>query len=162
MARGSYSLLQYLGFWLQLLSSYVVLNSLRPPWTAAHQASLSFTLSQSLLKLLSIESVMPSNHLLCHPLLLLPISLSQHQSLFHFSLQLVSLCRAQALGLQLQQLQRTGLVAPPHLGSSWARVQTQVLCIGRQISIHCTTKEVQEFNSFEQSFQYQKQEQKQD
>ena len=41
-------------------------------WTAAHQASLSITNSQSLLKLLSIESVMPSNHLiLCHPLLLL-------------------------------------------------------------------------------------------
>ena len=43
------------------------------PWTAAHQVSLSFTVSQSLLKLMSIESVMPSNHLiLCHPLLLLP------------------------------------------------------------------------------------------
>ena len=43
------------------------------PWTAAHQASLSFTSSQSLLKLMSIESVMPSNHyILCHPLLLLP------------------------------------------------------------------------------------------
>ena len=43
------------------------------PWTAAHQASLSITNSQSLLKLLSIESVMPSSHLiLCHPLLLLP------------------------------------------------------------------------------------------
>ena len=42
-------------------------------WTAAHQASLSSTNSQSLLKLISIESVMPSNHLiLCHPLLLLP------------------------------------------------------------------------------------------
>ena len=42
-------------------------------WTAAHQASLSFTISQSLFKLMSIESVMPSNHLiLCHPLLLLP------------------------------------------------------------------------------------------
>ena len=42
-------------------------------WTAAHQASLSFTVSQSLLKLMSIESVMPSNHLiLCCPLLLLP------------------------------------------------------------------------------------------
>ena len=40
-------------------------------WTAACQASLSFTISQSLLKLISIESVMPSNHLvLCHPLLL--------------------------------------------------------------------------------------------
>ena len=40
------------------------------PWTAARQASLSITNSQSLLKLISIESVMPSNHLiLCHPLL---------------------------------------------------------------------------------------------
>ena len=43
------------------------------PWTTACQASLSFTISQSLLKLMSIESVMPSNHLiLCRPLLLLP------------------------------------------------------------------------------------------
>ena len=41
------------------------------PWTAAHQASLSITISQSLSKLMSIELVMPSNHLiLCHPLLL--------------------------------------------------------------------------------------------
>ena len=43
------------------------------PWTAAHQASLSITNSQSLLKLMSIKLVMPSNHLiLCSPLLLLP------------------------------------------------------------------------------------------
>ena len=43
------------------------------PWTAACQASLSITNSQSLFKLMSIESVMPSNHLiLCQPLLLLP------------------------------------------------------------------------------------------
>ena len=43
------------------------------PWTAALQASLSFTISQSLLKLMSIESVMSSNHfILCHLLLLLP------------------------------------------------------------------------------------------
>ena len=42
------------------------------PWTVAHQASLSITNSRSLLKLMSIELVMPSNHLiLCHPLLLL-------------------------------------------------------------------------------------------
>ena len=57
----------------------VVVQSLRrvwlfaTPWTAAHQASLSCTISQSLLKLMSIESVMLSNHLvLCCPLLLLP------------------------------------------------------------------------------------------
>ena len=43
------------------------------PWTAAHQASLSITNSQSLPKPMSIESVMPPNHLiLCHPLLFLP------------------------------------------------------------------------------------------
>ena len=43
------------------------------PWTAAHQASLSISNSQSLPKLISIEFVMPSNHfILCHPLLLLP------------------------------------------------------------------------------------------
>ena len=43
------------------------------PWTAAHQASLSITSSWSLLKLMSIESVMPSNHLILYrPLLLLP------------------------------------------------------------------------------------------
>ena len=44
------------------------------PWTAAPQASLYITNSQSLLELMSIESVMPSNHLiLCHPFLLLPL-----------------------------------------------------------------------------------------
>ena len=48
-------------------------NSLQPPCTTAHQASLSITNTRSLLKLMSIESVMPSSHLiLCHSLLLLP------------------------------------------------------------------------------------------
>ena len=43
------------------------------PWTSAYQATLSFTISRSFLKLLSIESIMPSYHLiLCNPLLLLP------------------------------------------------------------------------------------------
>ena len=59
------------------------------PWTAAHQASLSITSSQSLLKLMSIESVMPSSHLiLCHLLLLLPsvfpsIKVFSNQSVLH-------------------------------------------------------------------------------
>ena len=49
-----------------------MLDSLRPPRTAAHQASLSFTISQSLLKLMAIESVMPSKHVIFYRLLLLP------------------------------------------------------------------------------------------
>ena len=59
------------------------------PWTAARQASLSMTNSWSLLKLTSIELVMPSNHLiLCHPLLLLPsvfpsIKVFSNESIFH-------------------------------------------------------------------------------
>ena len=56
-----------------LLFSCSVLSDSATPWIPACQASLSFTISQSLLKLMSIESVMPSNHLiLCHPLLILP------------------------------------------------------------------------------------------
>ena len=59
-----------------MISSVQLLSHVRlfvTPWTAARQASLSITNSRSLLKLMSIESVMPSNHLiLCRPLLLLP------------------------------------------------------------------------------------------
>ena len=75
-------------FCLTKLSPYVVVQLLShvrlfvTPRIAACQASLSFTISQSLLKLMSIESVMPSNHLiLCHPLLL-PSSI--FQGLFQF------------------------------------------------------------------------------
>jgi len=59
------------------------------PWTAACQASLSITNSQSLLKLMSIESAMPSNHLIfCRPLLLLPsifssIRVFSNESILH-------------------------------------------------------------------------------
>ena len=59
-----------------LFSSVQSLSHVRlfaTPWTAASQASLSITSSQSLLRLMSLESMIPSNHLvLCHPLLLLP------------------------------------------------------------------------------------------
>ena len=59
-------------FWISVqLLSRVWLFAI--PWIAARQASLSITISQSSLKLMSIESVMPSSHLiLCHPLFLLP------------------------------------------------------------------------------------------
>ena len=52
------------------------------PWTAARQASLSITNSQSLLKFLSIESVMPSNHLILSSPSPPTFNLSQHQDLF--------------------------------------------------------------------------------
>ena len=65
--------------WVQSLSRVWLFA---PPWTAAHQASLSITNSESLHKLMSIESVMPSNHLiLWYPLLLLP-SIFPSMSLF--------------------------------------------------------------------------------
>ena len=55
---------------VQLLSHF---RTFATPWTTARQASLSITNSRSLLKLMSIESVMPSNHItLCHPFLLPP------------------------------------------------------------------------------------------
>ena len=57
--------------WLLFNCSFVFDSVI--PWTSAHQASLSFTISQSLLILMSVELMMPSNHLvLYHPLLLLP------------------------------------------------------------------------------------------
>ena len=56
-----------------LLFGRSVLSKFVTPWTVARQASLSFTICRSLLKLMSIELVMPSNHLtICHPLVLLP------------------------------------------------------------------------------------------
>ena len=62
--------------------SHSVVSDSATRWTAACQASLSITNSWSLLKLISIESVMPSNHLiLCRPLFLPAFSLSQHQGL---------------------------------------------------------------------------------
>ena len=62
-----------MGFSVQF--SHSVMSDSETPWTATRQASLSITSSWSLLKLMSIESVMPSNHLiLCRPLLL-PLSI---------------------------------------------------------------------------------------
>ena len=65
-----------IGIQHKLFSSVQLFSCVRlfvTPWTAACQASLSFTISQSLLKLMSIELLMPSNHLiLCCPILFLP------------------------------------------------------------------------------------------
>ena len=69
-----YALLVYwFSDWFSSVQSLSHVRLFATPWTAAHQASLSIINSQSLLKLMSKESVMPSNHLiLWHPLLLLP------------------------------------------------------------------------------------------
>ena len=65
------------------LVSYVWLFAV--PWTEAHQAFLSSAISRSLLRLMSIESVMPSNHLiLCRPPSPPALNLSQHQGLFQW------------------------------------------------------------------------------
>ena len=74
--------------WFSLVLSLSRIWLLAIPWAAARQASLSITNSQSLLKLMSIQSVMPSNHfILCHPLLLpsiLPsISVLSNESVLH-------------------------------------------------------------------------------
>ena len=69
------------------------------PWTAAHQAFLSITNSRSLLKLMSIESVMPSNHLiLCRPLLLLP-SIFPRIRIFFFPMSQFFASGGQSIGV---------------------------------------------------------------
>ena len=89
-----------------MLSLIVVVQSLiciwlfPIPWTAASQSSLSFIISQSLLKLISMKSVMLSNHLiLCHSPCPLAFNLSKHQSLF----QWVSSSHQVAKVLELQR-----------------------------------------------------------
>ena len=91
--------LQHHGIWAsyRLLWTFVVVQLLRHvqlfaiPWTEACQASLSFSISRSLLKLMSIQLVMPTNHLiLCRPLLLLPsifpsIRVFSNESALHIS-----------------------------------------------------------------------------
>ena len=85
------SRIKFFLFWYVICCSVAQLClTLCDPWTTAHQASLSFTISQNLLKLMSIESVIPSIHLiLYHPLLLLPsvfpsISVFSNQSALCF------------------------------------------------------------------------------
>ena len=81
-------------------------NSLSParlfatPWTAAHEASLSITNSQSLLKLMCIPSVMPSNHLILYcPLLLLPSVFPSIRVFFFFLMSQLSASGGQSIGV---------------------------------------------------------------
>ena len=98
------------------------------PWTAARQASLSITNSQNLLKLMSIELVMPSNHLiLCHPLLLPAFNLSQNQGLFQWvssssvGQSIGASASASVLPMTIQDwfpIQLTGLISLQSIGLS--------------------------------------------
>ena len=113
------------------------------PWTAAHQASLSFTISWSLLRLPSIEFVMPSNHLiLCRPLLLPSIFPSirvfSNESVLHtrwpkywsfsFGLRFVNIltqnCAMLESALAPSLMKRVGTALPPRRAS-----ETQELCV---------------------------------
>ena len=91
-------------FGVQLLSRVWLFAT---PWTAAHQASLPFTISQSLLKFMFIESVMLSNHVfLCHPASPFALSLSQHQGLFLWVGSSHQVAKVLELKLQHQSFQR--------------------------------------------------------
>ena len=143
--------------------SYVQLFA--TPWTAAHQAPLSFTVSGNLLTFMSIESVILSNHLLlCHTLLLLhsvypSISLfqwvsSSHQVAKVFELQRqflqpnprdCSLPGSSVHGIPRQEMLEC-VAIPVSRASSWTKELNPWLCvswIGRQIFPHCATWEVQ-------------------
>ena len=106
------------------------------PWTAAHQASLSFTISWSLLKLMSIELVLPSNHLIfCHPLFLLPsifpsIRVFSNESVLHIRWpKYWSLASASVLPINIQDwfpLGLTGWISLPSKGLSRVFSKTTV------------------------------------
>ena len=96
-------------FWLSSKTCFVVVQSLNcvwlfvTPWTAARQASLSFTISQSLFKLMSIKSMMLSNHLiLFHPF---AFNLPQHLGLFQWVVSLHQVAKVLELQLQHQSFQ---------------------------------------------------------
>ena len=107
------------------------------PWTAAHQASLSITNSWSLLKLMSIESVMPSNHLiLCHPLILPPsifpsIQVFSNESVLHIRWPNIRVSASTSvLPMNIQgwfPLRLTGLISLQSKGLSTVFSNTTVL-----------------------------------
>ena len=100
------------------VQSFSLLQLFATPWTAACQASLSITSSQSLLKLVFIESVMPSNHLiLCRPLLLPP---SIFPSITVFSVSEWQFCSSRPENILVSFLLAVpGLCCCPRAFSSW-------------------------------------------
>ena len=125
----------YIHFSLLLFSRSVSFDS-ATPWMAAGQASLSFTVSLSLLKLMSIELVMTSNQLiLCLPLLLFP-------SIFPWIWVFLKLKKKMLAALGLHGSQQAQLPWSMWDLSSPARNGTHVPCTGRWIPNHWTTREV--------------------
>ena len=114
------------------------------PWTPARQASLPITNSQSSLKLMSIESVMPSNHLiLCRPLLLLPsIFPSIRVSSLH---QVAKVLEFQLQHQSFQWIFRTDLLQNGLVGSP---------CSPRDSQESSPTPQFKSINSLELSFLY--------
>ena len=117
--------------WLSCTHTSLVVQScltLCHTMDSAHQASLSIANSRSLLKLMSIELVMPSSHLiLCRPLLLL-LCLSQHQGLFKWVSSLHQVAKVLELQLHHQSFQwifRTDFLQHGLVGSPWSSRDSQ-------------------------------------
>ena len=113
------------------------------PWTAAHQASLSITNSWSLLKLVSIELVIPSNHLiLCHPLLLSSIFPSirvfTNESILHIGGQSIrALASASVLPVNIQDWFPLGLTCfIPFQSQGLSRVFSNTTVQKHQFFVH--------------------------
>ena len=127
--------------------SYSVVSDSATPWTAARQASLSVTNSWSLLKLMSIELVMSSNHLiLCRPLLLLPlvfpsIRVFSNESVLHIRWpKYCSFSLASVLPMNIQDWFSLGL-------SGWISLQSK----GLSRVFSSTTAQKHQFFSFQLS-----------
>ena len=139
-------------FWAREVSlgsqfSHSVVSDFATPWAAARQASLSINNSRSLLKLMSIKSVMPSNHLiLCHPLLFLP---SIFPSIRVFSNESV-LCVKWPLEFQLQFS-----VLPKNIQEWFPLGLTGwISCSPRDFQESSPTPQFKRINSFALSFLY--------
>ena len=111
---------------LLLFTHSVVSNSLRPPWTTAHQASLSIINSQSLLKLTSIGSAMPSNHLiLCPPLSFLPSIFPSIRVFSNESHQVAKVLEFQLQHQSFQWILRTDILWDWLVGSPFSPKDSQ-------------------------------------
>ena len=139
--------------WLCLSQSQVTGNSsvqslsrvrlFATPWTAAHQASLSITNTRSLLKLMSLESVMPSNHLiLCHPLL--PPSIFPNNGSFQMNPFLTSGGQSTGVSVSASVLSINIQDWPPLGWTGWISLQSKRLS---RVFSHTTVQKHQFFGT---------------